>query len=85
MNIDKKSLQPYLHRKKVLAQAEHVLDAHTLGSGLKNVVYVVDSEDRLTTNQRGTAASSRARSARSSEPRLVAPPRNGWTDNDRCV
>lgn len=49
MNLDKKSLQPYLHRKKALAQAEHVLDAHTLGSGLKNIVYVVDSEDRRLT------------------------------------
>ena len=52
MNLDKKSLQPYLHRKKVLAKAEHVLDARTLGSGMKNIVYLVDSENmRLTVKQ----------------------------------
>ena len=52
MNLDKKSLQPYLHRKKVLAQDEHVLAARTVGSGLKNTVYMVDSENtRLTVKQ----------------------------------
>ncbi|MFH1566921.1 MAG: aminoglycoside phosphotransferase family protein [Gemmatimonadota bacterium] len=62
MNLDKKSLQPYLHRKKVLAQAEHVVDAQPLGSGAKNTIYLVQSEDkRLVVKQAHAKAQTKER------------------------
>lgn len=62
MNLDKKSLQPYLHRKKVLAQSEHVLDANPIGDGLKNHLYLVDSENqRLIVKQALSRAQTKTR------------------------
>lgn len=52
MNLDKKSLPPYLRRKKVVVQGESVRDINQIGDGRKNIVYsVVTSKQRLIVKQ----------------------------------
>ena len=52
MNLDKKSVPPYLRRKKLVGQREPVRDIRQVGSGLKNIIYrVVTDDQRLIVKQ----------------------------------
>ena len=52
MNLDKKSVPPYLRRKKIIVPGEHVLDIRPLGDGVKNILYrVVTTQKRLVVKQ----------------------------------
>ena len=43
MNLDKKSLPPYLRRKRIVVQGESIRDIRPLGDGKKNIVYFVET------------------------------------------
>ena len=52
MNLDKKSLPPYLRRKKIVVHGESVRDINQIGDSTKNIVYsVVTSQKRLIVKQ----------------------------------
>jgi aminoglycoside phosphotransferase (APT) family kinase protein len=52
MNIDKKSVPPYLRRKKIIVQGERITDIQPVGDGVKNILYrVVTTQKRLIVKQ----------------------------------
>ena len=46
MNLDRKSVSPYLRRKKVVATRERVRNIRAIGDGLKNIIYLVTTADK---------------------------------------
>ena len=62
MNLDKKSVPPYLRRKKIIVQGEHVVDIQPVGDGVKNIIYrVVTTEKRLIVKQARSRAQAKGR------------------------
>ena len=52
INLDKKSLPPYLRRKKIVVQGESIREIDAVGDGRKNTIYaVVTSRQRLIVKQ----------------------------------
>lgn len=52
LNLDKKSLPPYLRRKKIVVQGESIREIDPVGDGRKNTIYaVVTSRQRLIVKQ----------------------------------
>ena len=62
MNIDKKSVPPYLRRKKIIVQGEHVTDVQPVGNGVKNIIYrVVTTQKRIVVKQARSRANARSK------------------------
>lgn len=62
MNLDKKSVPPYLRRKKIIVQGEHVTDIQPVGDGVKNIIYrVVTTKQRLIVKQARSRANDKGK------------------------
>ena len=62
MNLDKKSVPPYLRRKKIIVQGEHVTDVQPVGDGVKNIIYrVVTTQKRLIVKQARSRANDKGK------------------------
>lgn len=60
MNLDKKSVPPYLRRKKIIVHGEQVTDIRSVGDGVKNIIYrVVTTRKRLIVKQARSRANTK--------------------------